>query len=129
MRADWLSKLFGVKCIHHNYLLYFHLDHSSCLHCRRTQIQMPRSCAVWHFHISVGGCAFEGRCWSKTVVCHISLNIQHILIKFTPHIYCMKILQMVKFDLICIMVATVMDKSLLTVNGFLIKLIPINHAC
>ena len=49
-----------------------------------------------------------------------------ILIKFKPLVYCMKILQIVKFDLICIMVAIVTDKSLLSVNGFPIKHIPIN---
>ena len=43
-----------------------------------------------------------------------------IMIKFTP------LIMMVKFDLICIMVAMVTIKSLLTVNGFSIKLIPIN---
>ena len=51
---------------------------------------------------------------------------QQILIKFIPLVYCMKILRIVKFDLICIMVAMVTDKSLLTVKGFSIKLIPIN---
>ena len=51
---------------------------------------------------------------------------QQILIKFTPLVYSMKILRIVKFDLICIMVAMVTDKSLLTVKGFSIKLIPIN---
>ena len=51
----------------------------------------------------------KGRGWSKTGVCHISVNIQQILIKFTPLVYCMKILQIVKFDLICIMVAMVTD--------------------
>ena len=54
---------------------------------------------------------FKGRCWSKTCVCHISLSIQQILIKFTAFVYCMKILQIVKFDLICIMVAMVTDRS------------------
>ena len=53
----------------------------------------------------------KGRCWSKTGVCHISVNIQQILIKFTPLVNCMKILQIVKFDLICIMVAMVTDES------------------
>ena len=56
-----------------------------------------------------------------SIYCHISLNIQQILIKFTPLVYCMNILQIVKFDLICIMVAMVTDKSLLSVNGFPIK--------
>ena len=55
------------------------------------------------------------------------LSIQHILIKFTPLVYCMKLLKIVKFDLICIMVAMLTGKSLLTVIGFSIKLtIPIN---
>ena len=68
----------------------------------------------------------KGSCWSKTGVCHIPLNIQQILIKFTPLVYCMKTLQIVKFDIICIMVAMLADKSLLTVIEFSIKLIPIN---
>ena len=68
----------------------------------------------------------KDRCWSKTGVCHISLSIQQILIKFTAPVYCMKILQIVKFDLICIMVAMVTDESLFSVNGFSIKHIPIN---
>ena len=55
---------------------------------------------------------------SNTVVCHISLTIQQSMVKFTPLIYSMKINQIVKFDLICIMGAMVTVKSLLTVNGF-----------
>ena len=53
----------------------------------------------------------KGRCWSKTGVCHISVNIQQILVKFTPLAYCVEILQIVKIDLICIMVAMVTDES------------------
>ena len=67
-----------------------------------------------------------GREQVYSIYCHISLNIQQILIKFTPLVYCMNILQIVKFDLICIMVAMVTDKSLLSVNGFPIKQIPKN---
>ena len=54
---------------------------------------------------------FKGRCWSKTGVCHISVNIQQILIKFIPLVYCMKILKILKFDLICIMVDMVTEES------------------
>ena len=67
-----------------------------------------------------------GREQVYSIYCHISLNIQQILIKFTPLVYCMNILQIVKFDIICIMVAMVTDKSLLSVNGFPIKQIPKN---
>ena len=54
------------------------------------------------------------------------LSIQQILIKFTALVSCMKILQIAKFDLICIRDAMVTDESLLFVNGFSIKHIPIN---
>ena len=52
-----------------------------------------------------------GRCWSKTGVCHISFNIEQILFKLKTLVYCMNILEMVNFDLICTMVAMVTDKS------------------
>ena len=65
-------------------------------------------------------------CWSNIGVCHISLSSHQILIKFTALVYCMNIFQSEKCDLICIMVAMVTDESLLSVNGFSIKHIPIN---
>ena len=40
----------------------------------------------WKSHIDK--LSVKGRCWSKTGVCHISLSIQQILIKFTPLVYC-----------------------------------------
>ena len=74
------------------------------------------------YHDGVGA----GREQVYSIYCHISLNIEQILIKFTPLVYCMNILQIVKFDLICITFAMVTDKSLLSVNGFPLKQIPKN---
>ena len=104
-----------------NMSMFMHADSVQGYHSLKSQVVLLQTAHSWaNAGVLLGArmhrerVAFEtikGRCWSKTGVCHISLSIQQILIKFTAFVYCMKILQIVKFDLICIMVAMVTDRS------------------
>ena len=71
---------------------------------------------------------FKGRCWSRTGVFYILPCSLRYSTDPENNTTClsMNILQIVKFDLIYIMVAMVTAKSLLSVNGFPIKQIPKN---
>ena len=55
-------KLFGARCIHHNFLLYFRPDHSLSPHCRHKKYIYIQSCpATTRLVITLIGCNAVGR--------------------------------------------------------------------
>ena len=54
---------------------------------------------------------FKGRGWSKTGVCHISVNNQWIFTKFSAVVHYVISHQIIKFQLICIIYAWISHNS------------------
>ena len=83
MRADCLSKLFDAKRIHHNYLLEFHPDHSTCRYCRHITLCLASApCGIFTLSQEsiLGSCVFkhEIELWERLPACHSDILCDYI---------------------------------------------------